>query len=64
MFTVMSAGPPGGGVDGDDVGVGVGVGGGELVGDVVGVVVPVQVTPLRVKVVGVGLLLVQAPLKP
>jgi hypothetical protein len=40
-----------------------GVVGGVVVGGVV-VVAPVQATPLRLKPVGTGLLLVQAPLKP
>ena len=51
----------GGGLLGEVVGELVG----EVDGDVVGVVVPpVQVTPLSAKLVGAGLLLVQAPLKP
>ena len=62
--------PPVGVVDGEVDGVVDGVVGGVLVG-VVGVVlgvlglpVPVQVVPLRVKVVGVGLVLFQVALKP
>jgi hypothetical protein len=61
--------PAGGGVveGGADVGGGGGTdvgGGGTEVGGGVGVTTPVQVTPLRVKAVGTGLLPVHEPLKP
>jgi hypothetical protein len=63
---VHCGGRPGGGAV--ELGVGLAVGaavGVVVVGAVaVGVAEPVQVVPLRVKLVGEGLLLVHAPLKP